>query len=361
MLTRRHRYLKQTAVILRDKFDSDIPPTIAGLTSLPGVGPKMAHLCMSAEAGWNRVEGIGVDVHVHRITNLWGWQSPPSKTPEETRMALQSWLPKDRWKEINWLLVGLGQSVCLPIGRKCGDCELGLRGLCKSAEKKKVTEGKRRREVLKVEKAEEDEDGEETVVKMKVEREVDQVVVKEEVVNEEVPDGVIADEQVELGGVKKEEAPELAPTPMKVEDGGDGEVLMSIETDDVKVEARREPSVVKEEKVEGSDVEEVPVNQVPVKQESIKQEAMEQDRRARRIPSRVVKTEAKEEEAGIQDPVKQETPSRRTTSRIVKTEGEREDEEMLDIEPIKNEEPGIDVQHWQQGEDVQPIKKEEPV
>ncbi len=109
------RYLKQAAEILRDKHNGDIPDTIEGLTSLPGVGPKMAHLCMSASNGWNRVEGIGVDVHVHRITNLWGWQSPPSKTLEETRMALQSWLPKDRWKEINWLLVGLGQSVCLPV------------------------------------------------------------------------------------------------------------------------------------------------------------------------------------------------------------------------------------------------------
>ena len=144
------RYLKQAAVILRDKYNGDIPDTIDGLMSLPGVGPKMAHLCMAAENGWNRVEGIGVDVHVHRITNLWGWQNPPSKTPEETRLALQSWLPHDKWKEINWLLVGLGQAICLPVGRKCGDCELGLRGLCRAAEKKKVVEGRKRRETFSV-------------------------------------------------------------------------------------------------------------------------------------------------------------------------------------------------------------------
>jgi endonuclease-3 len=132
--------------MLRDQHNSDIPDTIEGLMSLPGVGPKMAHLCMSADNGWGRVEGIGVDVHVHRITNLWGWQQPATKTPEDTRLALQSWLPKDRWKEINWLLVGLGQAVCLPIGRKCGDCELGLRGLCKAAERKKVIEGRKKRE-----------------------------------------------------------------------------------------------------------------------------------------------------------------------------------------------------------------------
>ncbi|VUC37450.1 unnamed protein product [Clonostachys rosea] len=133
------KYLKQAAEILRDKWNGDIPDTIEGLTSLPGVGPKMGYLCLSA--AWNRTEGIGVDVHVHRITNLWGWNN--TKNPEETRLALQSWLPKDRWREINSLLVGLGQKVCLPQGRRCGDCEVGLRGLCKAADRKKVSEGRR--------------------------------------------------------------------------------------------------------------------------------------------------------------------------------------------------------------------------
>ncbi len=123
------RYIKATALILRDVWASDIPDTIEGMTSLPGVGPKMAYLCMSA--AWGRTEGIGVDVHVHRITNLWGWHK--TKTPEETRMALQAWLPKDKWHEINHLLVGFGQTICLPVGRKCGECSLSEMGLCPSA------------------------------------------------------------------------------------------------------------------------------------------------------------------------------------------------------------------------------------
>lgn len=122
------KYIKSTAVILRDEFDSDIPSTPKGLMRLPGVGPKMAFLCMSA--AWGRHEGIGVDVHVHRITNLWGWQK--TTTPEATRIALESWLPKDKWHEINKLLVGLGQTVCLPVGRRCGECDLAGTGLCKS-------------------------------------------------------------------------------------------------------------------------------------------------------------------------------------------------------------------------------------
>lgn len=122
------KYIKSAAQILHDIYEGDIPSTPEGLMSLPGVGPKMAYLCMSA--AWGKHEGIGVDVHVHRITNLWGWNK--TKTPEETRMALQSWLPRDKWHEINKLLVGLGQTVCLPVKRRCGECYLAGTKLCKS-------------------------------------------------------------------------------------------------------------------------------------------------------------------------------------------------------------------------------------
>ncbi|KAF9887722.1 Endonuclease III-like protein 1 [Aspergillus nanangensis] len=122
------KYIKAAALIVRDQYDSDIPSTAPELMKLPGVGPKMAFLCMSA--AWGKHEGIGVDVHVHRITNLWGWHK--TKNPEETRMALESWLPKDKWHEINKLLVGLGQTVCLSVGRRCGECHLAGTKLCKS-------------------------------------------------------------------------------------------------------------------------------------------------------------------------------------------------------------------------------------
>ena len=141
------RYIKATAEILRDKYDGDIPDTVEGLTSLPGVGPKMAYLCMSS--AWGKTVGIGVDVHVHRITNLWGWHR--TKTPEETRAALEAWLPRDKWHEINHLLVGFGQTICLPVGRDCGACALSEKGLCPSAvvgKAKKVKRVKREKEAV---------------------------------------------------------------------------------------------------------------------------------------------------------------------------------------------------------------------
>lgn len=122
------KYMKAAARMIRDEYHGEIPDTVEGLMRLPGVGPKMAYLCMSA--AWGQDLGIGVDVHVHRITNLWGWHK--TKNPEETRHWLEGWLPKDRWHEINKMLVGLGQTVCLPVGRRCGECDLAGTGLCKA-------------------------------------------------------------------------------------------------------------------------------------------------------------------------------------------------------------------------------------
>lgn len=136
------RFIKRSAEILRDEHKGDIPDTIEGMVALPGVGPKMAYLCMSA--AWGRTEGIGVDVHVHRITNLWGWHK--TKTPEETRAALEAWLPRGKWHEINHLLVGFGQTICLPVGRDCGSCDLSAEGLCPSAVIRKDSKNKVKKE-----------------------------------------------------------------------------------------------------------------------------------------------------------------------------------------------------------------------
>ncbi|KAI7239348.1 DNA glycosylase [Hortaea werneckii] len=142
------KYIKNVATILREKFNSDIPDTIEGLVSLPGVGPKMAYLCMSA--AWGRDEGIGVDVHVHRITNLWGWHK--TANAEQTRSELESWLPREKWHEINHMLVGFGQTICLPVGRRCGECDLATEKLCPSAVASSPVKRKVKKEVeLKVE------------------------------------------------------------------------------------------------------------------------------------------------------------------------------------------------------------------
>ena len=121
------KYIKKTCQILRDSYNDDIPDNVKDLCKLPGVGPKMAHLTMNI--AWKNQSGIGVDTHVHRIVARLGWTDPElCKTPEQTRLALETWLPTDKWTEINWLLVGFGQQICLPLSprHRCKRCF----GLC---------------------------------------------------------------------------------------------------------------------------------------------------------------------------------------------------------------------------------------
>jgi len=101
------RYIKETVKVLKEKYYCDIPPTAEEIMNLSGVGPKMAFIVENV--AWGRVTGIGVDTHMHRMFNELGWVS--SKNPEETRLQLESWLPKDKWKNVNYLWVGFGQEV----------------------------------------------------------------------------------------------------------------------------------------------------------------------------------------------------------------------------------------------------------
>jgi endonuclease-3 len=53
---------------------------------MPGVGPKMAHLLL--QISFDKVEGVSVDTHVHRISNRLKWVKPETLTPEKTASAL---------------------------------------------------------------------------------------------------------------------------------------------------------------------------------------------------------------------------------------------------------------------------------
>ncbi|XP_059548729.1 endonuclease III-like protein 1 isoform X3 [Myotis daubentonii] len=114
------KYIKQTSAILQRNYGGDIPASVTELMALPGVGPKMAHLAMAV--AWGTVSGIAVDTHVHRIANRLRWTKKVTKSPEETRAALEDWLPRDLWSEINGLLVGFGQQICLPVRPRCQTC-----------------------------------------------------------------------------------------------------------------------------------------------------------------------------------------------------------------------------------------------
>ncbi len=111
--------LKEIGRVLVSEHGSKVPDTIEGLLELKGVGRKTANLVVTM--GYNK-PGICVDVHVHRITNRWGYVS--TKSPDATEMALRRKLPTKYWAEINDLLVAYGQNLCSPVSPHCSKCRL---------------------------------------------------------------------------------------------------------------------------------------------------------------------------------------------------------------------------------------------
>jgi len=109
----------ETSRILIDKYGSRVPDSLDNLLNFKGVGRKTANLVLALGYGQDT---ICVDTHVHRISNRWGAVS--TRTPEETEFSLMEKLPKEYWSEINDLLVAFGQTICRPVGPKCGECRV---------------------------------------------------------------------------------------------------------------------------------------------------------------------------------------------------------------------------------------------
>ena len=102
-----------------EKYGGILPCDAAVLQSFQGVGPKCANLALGIACG---LPLIGVDIHVHRVTNRWGLVQTP--TPEKTMAALQEQLPVAYWVEINALLVPFGKHICTGTRPHCSTCPL---------------------------------------------------------------------------------------------------------------------------------------------------------------------------------------------------------------------------------------------
>ncbi len=100
-----------------DEFGGELPCDFEVLTSFRGVGPKCANLTMGVACG---AERISVDIHVHRVTNRWGYVE--ASAPEGTMRALEQKLPRKYWIEINRLLVPFGKHICTGHLPRCSTC-----------------------------------------------------------------------------------------------------------------------------------------------------------------------------------------------------------------------------------------------
>lgn len=100
-----------------NEYEGVLPCDFEVLTSFQGVGPKCANLTLGIACGQAK---ISVDVHVHRVTNRWGYVA--TRTPEATLALLEQQLPLAYWVEINRLLVPFGKHVCTGQRPKCSTC-----------------------------------------------------------------------------------------------------------------------------------------------------------------------------------------------------------------------------------------------
>jgi endonuclease-3 len=95
----------------------ETPAEYEQLIAFKGVGPKVASLALGVALNQ---PNIAVDIHVHRITNRWGYVA--TANPNKTRDALAEKLPQDLWVEINRVLVPFGKHVCTGNRPKCYSC-----------------------------------------------------------------------------------------------------------------------------------------------------------------------------------------------------------------------------------------------
>ncbi len=122
--------LRRMCQQLIETFEGKVPDTREELISLQGVGRKTANIVLA------RVHGqftLGVDTHVHRISNRLGWVR--TKKPEETETKLMKLVPLEEIPLLNKTLVAYGQTICASVSPWCSTCK--VREYCKRVGVKK--------------------------------------------------------------------------------------------------------------------------------------------------------------------------------------------------------------------------------
>ena len=122
--------IKLCAKQVLENFNGIVPYTMKELISLAGVGRKSANVIMLEVFGI--AEGVAVDTHAKRISNLTGLSK--EKEPEKIERDLLKTFPKKCWKDLNHLFVWHGRNVCIARNPKCNICPIS--SLCKFAKSK---------------------------------------------------------------------------------------------------------------------------------------------------------------------------------------------------------------------------------
>lgn len=121
--------IKLCAKQVLENFDGKVPENMKDLQSLAGIGRKSANVVM-LEA-FNTPQGIAVDTHAKRISNLMGLSK--ESDPEKIEQDLLKIFPKEYLKDINHLLVWHGRNTCIARKPQCEKCV--VKKYCKNYKK----------------------------------------------------------------------------------------------------------------------------------------------------------------------------------------------------------------------------------
>ena len=110
--------IKLCANQVLEKFNGQVPNNMEDLMSLAGVGRKTANVVLLEVFGI--AEGIAVDTHAKRISNLIGLSD--EKEPEKIEQDLIKLFPKEYLKDINHLFVWHGRNTCIARKPQCDNC-----------------------------------------------------------------------------------------------------------------------------------------------------------------------------------------------------------------------------------------------
>lgn len=100
--------IKKAADIVFEKYGGKLPDTMDELVSLPFVGRKTANVILQEAFG--KTEGIVVDTHVKRLSNLFGLTT--QKDPIKIENDLTKIIDKKDWRDFGLGLIYYGREYC---------------------------------------------------------------------------------------------------------------------------------------------------------------------------------------------------------------------------------------------------------
>lgn len=113
------RRLVETARILVDRYQGQVPSSFEELEALPGVGHKTASVVMNQAFGY---PAFPVDTHIYRLARRWGLSR--GKTVEAVEADLKKCFPRETWGKLHLQMVLWGRQFCPARGCKphCAVC-----------------------------------------------------------------------------------------------------------------------------------------------------------------------------------------------------------------------------------------------